>query len=74
MFNGFQYTMHSPNILYIISSDGTDAVCMRCAYRIDAVMRELTARFSLDELRVFEPSLNDIFVEYAGDTTEEETA
>ena len=40
----------------------------------DAVMRELTARFSLDELRVFEPSLNDIFVEYAGDTTEEETA
>ena len=30
-------------------------------------MRKLAERFDLDELRVFEPSLNDIFVEYAGD-------
>ena len=30
-------------------------------------MQALTERFDIDELRVFEPSLNDIFVEYAGD-------
>ena len=30
-------------------------------------MRALAERFDLDELRVFEPSLNDIFAEYAGD-------
>ena len=32
-----------------------------------AVMRALTEQFDLDEVRVFEPSLNDIFVQYAGD-------
>lgn len=31
-----------------------------------AVMQRLTGQFDLDELKVFEPSLNDIFVEYAG--------
>jgi ABC-2 type transport system ATP-binding protein len=30
------------------------------------VMRRLTELFDVDEIRVFEPSLNDIFVEYAG--------
>ena len=29
-----------------------------------AVMRELTETYDVDELKVFEPSLNDIFVEY----------
>ncbi len=31
-----------------------------------AVMKRLTEQFDIDELKVFEPSLNDIFVEYAG--------
>ncbi len=31
------------------------------------VMAELTAKYDVDEIRVFEPSLNDIFIEYAGD-------
>ena len=31
-----------------------------------AVMQQLSARYELDEVKVFEPSLNDIFVEYAG--------
>lgn len=31
-----------------------------------AVMKRLTADHDVDEIRVFEPSLNDIFVEYAG--------
>lgn len=32
-----------------------------------SVMKALTANYDIDEVRVFEPSLNDIFVEYAGD-------
>ena len=32
-----------------------------------AVMKKLSESFDIDEVRVFEPSLNDIFVEYAGD-------
>ncbi len=31
-----------------------------------AVMQRLTGKYDVDEIRVFEPSLNDIFVEYAG--------
>ena len=34
-----------------------------------SVMQRLTAEFELDGVRVFEPSLADIFVEYAGDAT-----
>jgi ABC-2 type transport system ATP-binding protein len=30
------------------------------------MMQHLTAQYDIDEIRVFEPSLNDIFVEYAG--------
>ncbi|MCI8332602.1 MAG: ATP-binding cassette domain-containing protein [Clostridiales bacterium] len=30
------------------------------------IMKQLTAQFDIDEIKVFEPSLNDIFVEYAG--------
>ena len=29
-------------------------------------MKALAERFDVDEMRVFEPSLNDIFVQYAG--------
>lgn len=32
------------------------------------VMRSLTESFDIDEIKVFEPSLNDIFVEYAGES------
>ena len=30
------------------------------------VMQDLTQKYDIDEIKVFEPSLNDIFVEYAG--------
>ena len=30
-------------------------------------MSRLAARYDVDEIKVFEPSLNDIFVEYAGE-------
>ncbi len=36
-----------------------------------AVMTRLVENYDVDEVRVFEPSLNDIFVEYAGDAAKE---
>ena len=36
------------------------------------VMRHLADTYDIDEVRVFEPSLNDIFVEYASDMDEKE--
>ena len=32
-----------------------------------AVMKKLIDCYDVDEIKIFEPSLNDIFVEYAGD-------
>ena len=37
-----------------------------------AVMTRLVENYDIDEIKVFEPSLNDIFVEVAGDTPKEE--
>ncbi len=37
-----------------------------------AVMKHLVENYDIDEVRVFEPSLNDIFVEYAGDAAKED--
>ncbi len=31
------------------------------------VMKQLTENYDIDEVKVFEPTLNDIFIEYAGD-------
>ena len=32
-----------------------------------AVMKRLAEQYDVDEMKVFEPSLNDIFVQYAGE-------
>lgn len=37
-----------------------------------AAMTRLVETYDIDEVRVFEPSLNDIFVEYAGDAAQED--
>ena len=37
-----------------------------------STMTRLVENYDIDEVRVFEPSLNDIFVEYAGDTAQED--
>ena len=34
------------------------------------LMQQIASRFDVDEIRVFEPSLNDIFVEYTEDPEE----
>jgi ABC-2 type transport system ATP-binding protein len=36
-----------------------------------AVMTRLVESYDIDEVKVYEPSLNDIFVEYAGDGAKE---
>ncbi len=37
-----------------------------------AMMKRLVENYDIDEVKVFEPSLNDIFVEYAGDAPKED--
>ena len=37
-----------------------------------AIMMRLVENYDIDEVKVFEPSLNDIFVEYAGDEAKED--
>lgn len=37
-----------------------------------AMMKRLVENYDMDEVKVFEPSLNDIFVEYAGDAAKED--
>lgn len=37
-----------------------------------AMMTRLVEKYDIDEVKVFEPSLNDIFVEYAGDAVNKE--
>ena len=37
-----------------------------------AMMRQLVENYDIDEVKVFEPSLNDIFVEYAGHAVKED--
>ena len=37
-----------------------------------AMMKRLVENYDIDEVKVFEPSLNDIFVEYAGDAVKED--
>lgn len=46
--------------------DGALLVTLNDPCEKQTMMRRLTKGYEIDELRVFEPSLNDIFVEYAG--------
>lgn len=48
------------------NDDGSLTIQLNSPEEKQTVMRELSERFDLDELRVFEPSLNDIFVKYTG--------
>lgn len=46
--------------------DGSLILTLASPDEKQAVMRTLAETYDIDELKVFEPSLNDIFVEYAG--------
>lgn len=47
-------------------SDGEIIVTLSDPQEKQAMMKKLTAEYDIDEIKVFEPTLNDIFVEYAG--------
>ena len=47
--------------------DGTLLIQLESPDKKRSVMKELVEKFDIDEIRIFEPSLNDIFVEYAGE-------
>ena len=47
--------------------DGTLLVQLNSPDEKQAMMKRLAESYDIDEIKVFEPSLNDIFVEYAGD-------
>ncbi len=47
--------------------DGTLLVQLGEPSEKQAMMKRLVERYDIDEVKVFEPSLNDIFVEYAGE-------
>ena len=47
--------------------DGTLLIRLASPEEKQAVMKRLTEEYEIDGVWVFEPSLNDIFVEYAGD-------
>ncbi len=47
--------------------DGSLLLTLSSPDEKQAVMQRLSEAYDVDEMKVFEPSLNDIFVEYAGD-------
>ena len=46
--------------------DGTLLIQLETPDEKQAIMKRLVENYDIDEVKVFEPSLNDIFVEYAG--------
>ena len=54
-----------------LKEDGSLLVQLSSPDEKQAMMQRLAQTYDLDEIKVFEPSLNDIFVEYAGDQAKE---
>ena len=54
-----------------IMENGNLMIRLADACEKKATMTRLVESYDIDEVKVFEPSLNDIFVEYAGDTAQE---
>ena len=46
--------------------DGTLLIQLASSDEKQSMMKRLVENYDIDEVKVFEPSLNDIFVEYAG--------
>ena len=55
-----------------VTESGDLMIRLRDASEKKAVMTRLVENSDIDEVKVFEPSLNDIFVEYAGDVVKED--
>ena len=54
-----------------VMEDGALRIQLASADEKKAMMTRLVENYDIDEVKVFEPSLNDIFVEYAGDGAKE---
>lgn len=50
-----------------VRDDGSLLIQLENPTEKQAMMKRLAENYDIDEIRVFEPSLNDIFVEYAGE-------
>lgn len=50
-----------------MNENGSLIIKLNAPAEKQAVMKRLVDNYDIDELKVFEPSLNDIFVEYAGE-------
>lgn len=49
-----------------LSDDGEVILTLNSPEEKKSIMKALTDKYDIDEIKVYEPSLNDIFVEYAG--------
>ena len=54
-----------------VCEDGAILIQLESAEDKKAVMARLVNEYDIDEVKVYEPSLNDIFVQYAGDSAGE---
>lgn len=54
-----------------VTENGSLMIQLASADDKKAMMKRLVEDYDIDEVKVFEPSLNDIFVEYAGDAARE---
>ena len=57
----------SENIITIEREDGLLIIQLASPDEKQSMMKRLVETYEIDEVKVFEPSLNDIFVEYAGE-------
>ena len=57
----------SENIITIEREDGSLIIQLASPDEKQSMMKRLVETYDIDEVKVFEPSLNDIFVEYAGE-------
>ena len=55
-----------------VMDNGNLLIRLSSANEKKAAMSRLVENYDIDEVKVFEPSLNDVFVEYAGDAVKEE--
>ena len=55
-----------------VTENGDLMIQLASAEEKKATMKRLVENYDIDEVKVFEPSLNDIFVEYAGDAVKED--
>ncbi|MDE6722954.1 MAG: ATP-binding cassette domain-containing protein [Eubacterium sp.] len=54
----------------VLNNDNSVLITLSSPDEKQSVMKRITENYNIDEIKVFEPTLNDIFVEYASDKQE----